>query len=513
MPECRFKLHSHHLYRPLLPTKTTTTTKKMNNSRAARAFKRQSCLPNACLYFQSIGKTELLATSQDIELVCHPIFFEKDEDRATLLNTHIFQSCKENAVRDSNNNDNNSAETKYLIENSFLNVTSDNLTFWHLKDNPNAIIAVPLGITGRDSMSHVYVGIEKSTNKNGSSTRQTKKRKLNINNNNNNAVRSSSSSSSSSSWKMVAEKYNIKQISNVSSSLLKDLDAIIFDCDGVIWRGPNAIEKSKEFVDLLYEQGKEVFFVSNNATKTLMQYKKKFNSMSVKIKNDEQINNSALATARYMKNNVLKNVKNKTNRNKCYVVGTPGLVQTLKTHSGFEIIDGCTLHGNKGQKEMKTYDIDQLDKDVSVVVVSVGDISYLQIHVAALYIRYQNCMFLSTNRDACANYLPSGTVAPAAGAIVSAVEVASDTKPINMGKPSKEFVDIIIKSKNLRPERTMMVGDRLDTDILFGKNGGLKTLLVLSGVIAEDKLEENLKQIEEKNHPDFIASSLADFFL
>ena len=41
------------------------------------------------------------------------------------------------------------------------------------------------------------------------------------------------------------------------------------------------------------------------------------------------------------------------------------------------------------------------------------------------------------------------------------------------------IVDIIIKSKNLRPERTMMVGDRLDTDILFGKNGGLKTLLVM----------------------------------
>ena len=51
-------------------------------------------------------------------------------------------------------------------------------------------------------------------------------------------------------------------------------------------------------------------FMEGKATKTLMQYKKKFNSMSVKIKNDEQINNSALATARYMKNNVLKNVKN-----------------------------------------------------------------------------------------------------------------------------------------------------------------------------------------------------------
>ena len=76
------------------------------------------------------------------------------------------------------------------------------------------------------------------------------------------------------------------------------------------------------------------------------------------------------------------------------------------------------------------------------------------------------------------------------------MEVASDTKPINMGKPSKEFVDIIIKSKNLRPERTMMVGDRLDTDILFGKNGGLKTHI--KWYIAEDKLEENLKQIEEK---------------
>ena len=308
-------------------------------------------------------------------------------------------------------------------------------------------------------------------------------------------------------WKSIAETNNIE---TDLSSLLRKIDAVIFDCDGVIWCGPKPIEKAKDFIDLLYKLGKDVFFVSNNATKTLMEYKSKFQSMRIGIKSDDQINNSALATARYMKDTLLKAAGN---RNKCYVVGSTGLVETLKAHSGFDILDGHQLHGNGGQKEMKTYDVDQLDEDVSVVVVSVGDISYLQIHVAALYIRYQKCIFLSTNQDACANYLPSGNLAPAAGAMVAAVETASGTTSLNIGKPSKEFVNIIIKSKNLTPKRTLMIGDRLDTDILFGKNGGLKTLLVLSGVTTSNQLEEKLQGIENKNFPDYIARSLADFFV
>ena len=56
-----------------------------------------------------------------------------------------------------------------------------------------------------------------------------------------------------------------------------------------------------------------------------------------------------------------------------------------------------------------------------------------------------------------------------------------------------------------------MVGDRLDTDIEFGKNGGLKTLLVLSGVTREEELQRILKDTSSDKLPDFIASSLADF--
>ena len=301
-------------------------------------------------------------------------------------------------------------------------------------------------------------------------------------------------------WQDVAKDFGIK---TDLSSLLSEIDSVIFDCDGVVWRGDAAIDKSKDFINALYKLGKKVLFVSNNATKTLAQYTEKFTKMSIPVE-EYQINHSALATARYMKNNLEP-------KKKVYVVGTPGLVATLREHSGFEVIDGAKEHGNKGQKAMKTFDIDQLDKDVTVVVASVNDISYLQIHVAALYVRYRKCVFLSTNKDACANYLPSGTVAPAAGSMVSAIETACGQQSLNMGKPSKALIDSLVKQHGLNASRTLMVGDRLDTDIEFGKNGGLKTLLVLSGVTREEELQRILKDTSSDKHPDFIASSLADF--
>ena len=95
--------------------------------------------------------------------------------------------------------------------------------------------------------------------------------------------------------------------------------------------------------------------------------------------------------------------------------------------------------------------------------------------------------------------------------MVSAIETACGQQSLNMGKPSKALIDSLVKQHGLNASRTLMVGDRLDTDIEFGKNGGLKTLLVLSGVTREEELQRILKDTSSDKHPDFIASSLADF--
>ena len=101
-------------------------------------------------------------------------------------------------------------------------------------------------------------------------------------------------------WQDVAKDFGIK---TDLSSLLSEIDSVIFDCDGVVWRGDAAIDKSKDFINALYKLGKKVLFVSNNATKTLAQYSEKFTKMSIPVE-EYQVNHSALATARYMKNNL-----------------------------------------------------------------------------------------------------------------------------------------------------------------------------------------------------------------
>lgn len=95
----------------------------------------------------------------------------------------------------------------------------------------------------------------------------------------------------------------------------------------------------------------------------------------------------------------------------------------------------------------------------------------------------KDCLFIATNLD---STFPSGggKIFPGGGSIVAPLVVATGRKPIVIGKPEVWLLDDIIKSHNLDRSRSIMVGDRLDTDILFGQNGSLKTLLVFTGIIS-----------------------------
>jgi len=96
---------------------------------------------------------------------------------------------------------------------------------------------------------------------------------------------------------------------------------------------------------------------------------------------------------------------------------------------------------------------------------------------------------------------------PGGGSIAAPLITALGRQPdAVLGKPNKPMLDCIIQKLSLDPERTCMIGDRLDTDILFGINGNLSTLFVLTGVNKEkDILAEDARII-----PDYYISSLGD---
>jgi phosphoglycolate phosphatase len=114
-------------------------------------------------------------------------------------------------------------------------------------------------------------------------------------------------------------------------------------------------------------------------------------------------------------------------------------------------------------------------------------------------------MFLATNRDA-VTHLTDAQEWAGNGSMVGAIVGSTKREPTVVGKPAGFMLDNIAKQFGLTPDRICMVGDRLDTDIMFGKNGGLTTCLVLSGVTSEEALMAPSNTV----HPDFFMSALPE---
>jgi 4-nitrophenyl phosphatase len=129
------------------------------------------------------------------------------------------------------------------------------------------------------------------------------------------------------------------------------------------------------------------------------------------------------------------------------------------------------------------------------------NISYEKLSRACLLIR-SGVKFIGTNADR-SFPIPEGLV-PGAGAILAALEAATDVKPIIIGKPSPYIYQAALKKLGSHSYETLAIGDRLETDILGGQNTGCLTACVLSGVTTEQEA------INWKPSPDMIYLTLED---
>jgi phosphoglycolate/pyridoxal phosphate phosphatase family enzyme len=282
---------------------------------------------------------------------------------------------------------------------------------------------------------------------------------------------------------------------------LNNIDIFIFDCDGVIWRGDSVIEGVPAVLDKLRAAGKRCFFVTNNSTKSRKGYKSKFDSLGLNVP-PEEIFSSSFAAAAY-----LEQTKFKDTGKKVYIIGEKGIGEELD-------LIGVPWFGAEQDKDKQPFmgaggTVDH-DHNVGAVVVGFDRyVNYYKIQYAQLCINENpGCQFIATNLDR-VTHLTDAQEWAGNGSMVGAIKGCTGKEPLVVGKPSPLMIDYLEAKYNIpNRQRICMVGDRLDTDILFGRDNGLQTCLTLSGVTTEKKLLSD----ENTICPNVYVNSINDFF-
>jgi len=233
----------------------------------------------------------------------------------------------------------------------------------------------------------------------------------------------------------------------------------IFDMDGVLYRGKEPVPNAAWGVDALRKAGHTVRFLTNNSARPRSRYIPKLAGLDISCTMDEIITSSHIL-ARLLVERGLEGAS-------VYALGHDGLYEELSQTAG------CRISGGESEP-------------VDAVAVGIDrDFSYFKMRIAQFQIMH-GAKFFCTNRD---STFPreGGTLVPGAGAVVAAVATASGVEPENVGKPNPLGVTLVAKLAGFPLEETIVVGDRLDTDIEAGVAAGVKSVLVLTGVTSAEE--------------------------
>jgi HAD superfamily hydrolase (TIGR01450 family) len=254
-------------------------------------------------------------------------------------------------------------------------------------------------------------------------------------------------------------------------SSLQDVDALVCDLDGVVYRGNDALPGAVEAIARLQAGGLEILFCTNNSRATVAQYVDKLASFGIEVER------RLILTSAVVLQEVLQARSPRLQR--AIVIGGDGVREAIEG-AGLELSDGDTAD-----------------------VVAVGwdpTFTYDDLRRASFAL-HGGAELIATNADAT---FPAegGRLLPGAGPIVAAIEVAGGVKAEVVGKPQRPMMEAA--RARLQPARRIAaVGDRPETDLDGGRAMGWKTILVLSGVTSGEQAGE----LEEP--PDVVVESLA----
>ena len=239
---------------------------------------------------------------------------------------------------------------------------------------------------------------------------------------------------------------------------LKNIQSIAIDMDGVLWLGDTPLPGLARFFDFLHQREIPYTLATNNASKTPLQYQAKLAKFNVAI-DPKHVMTSSLATAAYLERTLSAGTP-------VYVIGGEGIQDAMR-QSGYVLLTDAS-------------------QQAEAVVAGIDfNLSYNQLKYAALHIQ-RGARFVGTNGDL--TFPAEDGDYPGAGAILAAIEAATQVKPVTIGKPERLMFEIAMQKMGSQPENTAMLGDRLETDILGAQRAGLTTLLVTTGVDNEESI-------------------------
>uniref|UniRef100_A0A8D2Q6S5 Glycerol-3-phosphate phosphatase n=2 Tax=Varanus komodoensis TaxID=61221 RepID=A0A8D2Q6S5_VARKO len=249
--------------------------------------------------------------------------------------------------------------------------------------------------------------------------------------------------------------------------------------------------------------GKRLCYVTNNSSRTRQAYTEKLQRLGFPPAEPRQVFGSAYCSARYLRRALPSGAA-------AYVVGGAALSAELEAAgvahlgAGPAPAPGSALFGARAP----------LDPAVGAVLVGFDEhFSYGKLCLALRYLLERDgCLLVGTNRD---HRLPleGGSAVPGTGCLVKAVETAAEREAFIVGKPSRYMFECVASEFRIDPARTIMVGDRLDTDILMGNSCGLTTLLTLTGVTTLEEVEGHRSSDCPQRRslvPDYYVDSIAD---
>lgn len=243
----------------------------------------------------------------------------------------------------------------------------------------------------------------------------------------------------------------------------------VLDLDGVLYLLNTPIPGGREFVEFLRVNHYQVAFLSNNTFLTRKEYAEKLQRMGIQAL-PEEVMTSAFAVAKYLAET--------WSGARVYVIGEEGLKKELKGH-GLHLV-------SRGRADFVVVGMDRR-------------FNFGKMSRALRYIR-EGAEFIGTNPDP--TYPTDDGLLPGAGSIIAGIEVCSGKKARIFGKPSPLILDLLLKTRGFQKEETLIVGDRLDTDITLGKRYGVFSVLVLTGIASRQDVEAS--QVK----PDLVVENL-----
>ena len=222
----------------------------------------------------------------------------------------------------------------------------------------------------------------------------------------------------------------------------------ICDMDGVIYHGNRILPGVAEFIQWLHDENKEYLFLTNNSGYTPRELQQKLARMGLDVQ-EEHFYTSALATAAFL--------KEQSPGCSVFAIGEAGLLNALYD-AGITMNDVNPDYVVVG--EGRTYSLDTLTKATNLVL--------------------QGAKLIGANSDV-SGPIENG-IAPACRALIAPIEMATGTQAYFCGKPNPLMMRTGLRILGCHSGDAVMVGDRMDTDVISGMESGMSTVLVLSGV-------------------------------